>query len=118
MKRWQVVLVSVLVFFGVLAVVPSWAQFVMVALVIIALGQWATSKAESFGPPNPHVICPHCQTTGTVRTATREVKNGISGGKATGAVLTGGLSTVATGLSQKRKVNFARCDNCEVEWTM
>jgi hypothetical protein len=42
-----------------------------------------------------------------------ERKRGIGGGKATGAVLTGGLSTLATGLSQKQWMTKAHCDNCD-----
>jgi DNA-directed RNA polymerase subunit RPC12/RpoP len=65
---------------------------------------------------DPAIICPHCQSGGSV--ATRKVKNkrGISGGKATGAVLTGGLSLFAVGLSRKEKGIEARCNNCGVRW--
>lgn len=45
-------------------------------------------------PPRPTVemVCPHCQTSGHVMTERVKVKQRISGGKATGAVLTGGFS--------------------------
>jgi hypothetical protein len=65
---------------------------------------------------NAHMICPHCQTRGTVSTSKTKVKQGISGGKATGAVLTGGLSLLAVGLSRKQKATKARCSNCGAEW--
>jgi hypothetical protein len=64
----------------------------------------------------PEMICPHCQTRGTVTTARTNVKQGISGGKATGAILTGGLSLFATGLSRKQKMTSAKCSNCGAEW--
>lgn len=65
---------------------------------------------------NSNLICPHCQQRGQVvlRSITR--KRGISGGKATGAVLTGGLSLFATGLSRKEGATQCRCGNCRVIW--
>jgi hypothetical protein len=44
------------------------------------------------------------------------LKKGISGGKATGALLTGGVSILASGLSRKEKVTEARCANCRQTW--
>jgi hypothetical protein len=66
--------------------------------------------------PNKQMICPHCQTKGHVWTEQVKVKQGVSGGKATGAVLTGGLSLLAVGLSRKQKVTKANCKNCRSEW--
>jgi hypothetical protein len=65
---------------------------------------------------NPHMICPHCQTKGSVMTEQTKMKQGISGGKATGAVLTAGISLLAVGLSRKQKVTKARCTTCGAEW--
>ena len=62
------------------------------------------------------MICPHCQVRGKVFTTKVSLKKGISGGKATGALLTGGLSLLATGLSRKEEVTKARCFNCDSEW--
>jgi hypothetical protein len=64
------------------------------------------------------IVCPHCQVRGRVEREHVRVKRGISGGKATGAVLTGGLSTLATGLSRKDWVNQMRCGNCGTYWTV
>jgi len=58
------------------------------------------------------IVCPHCQTRGHVRTCHVKLKKGISGGKATGALLTGGLSVLAVGLSRKEDATEARCSNC------
>lgn len=63
------------------------------------------------------MICPHCHTKGSVRTRSVKRKAGISGGKATAALLTGGFSILATGLSRKNKVTEARCTNCKAKWT-
>lgn len=65
-----------------------------------------------------NLVCPHCQTKGKVRTRLATRKVGVSGGKAAGAVLTGGLSLLATGLSRKQKLTVASCGQCGVTWTI
>lgn len=69
-------------------------------------------------PLNPAMICPHCQTKGTVSTSQIKAKKGISGAKATGVLLTGGLSIFATGLSRKEMVTIADCNNCSMQWAI
>lgn len=65
----------------------------------------------------PELICPHCQTRGSVYTKEVKQKKGISGGKAVGAVLTLGWSILATGLSRKERLTEAHCQNCGSTWT-
>jgi len=72
---------------------------------------------QKLGHPNDVMICPHCQTKGKVRTKMITQKVGVSGAKATGAILTGGVSLLATGLSQKENKTQAHCDNCGATWT-
>jgi hypothetical protein len=48
-----------------------------------------------YGALNPAMICPHCQCKGSVRVKRVQEKAGVSGGKATAALLTGGLSLLA-----------------------
>lgn len=74
------------------------------------------SETLAHGRVNPAMICPHCGVRGKVRTKVIDKKSGISGGKATAAVLTGGVSLVATGLSRKDRVTRAFCGNCKNEW--
>jgi hypothetical protein len=62
------------------------------------------------------MVCPHCQTRGMVNTKQVKVKQGISGGKATGAVLTAGFSILATGLSRKQKLTEAHCNSYGATW--
>ena len=78
------------------------------------------TKATSFlyGSLNPQVVCPHCQKRGNVYMKTKKVKKGVSGGKATGAILTGGISILATGLSRKEGVTQAHCAACGTTWTV
>ena len=65
---------------------------------------------------NPQMICPHCQTKGNVSTEQTKMKQGVSGGKATSALLTGGVSLFAVGLSRKQKVTKATCGKCGSQW--
>ncbi len=62
------------------------------------------------------MVCPHCGATGTVVTKHVKQKKGVSGGKATAAVLTGGVSILATGLSRKESATRASCRNCGNTW--
>ena len=78
--------------------------------------QQERAASVAWGPRNRELLCPHCQRPGDVRTKNLKVKKGISGGKATAAVLTGGVSLVATGLSRKEKTTQARCGNCGSTW--
>jgi hypothetical protein len=68
------------------------------------------------GPSNPVLICPHCQEKGRVRTKPVTRKKGISGGKATAAIFTAGVSMLATGLSRKENLTQAHCGNCGSTW--
>jgi hypothetical protein len=80
------------------------------------IAKQARADTSVYGPINDQIICPHCQQRGGVRTKNIEQKVGISGAKATGAILTGGVSLLATGLSRKREVTSARCGNCSSDW--
>lgn len=76
----------------------------------------ALREAEQFGPLNPHVVCSQCNTTGKCRVKPIDKKVGVSGGKATAAILTGGVSLLATGLSRKEKVSQVTCGHCKCSW--
>lgn len=62
------------------------------------------------------MVCPHCNQRGTVRTKSIKMKKGISGAKAMGGLMTGGVSLLATGLSRKEKLTEARCKYCKQKW--
>lgn len=64
-----------------------------------------------------NMICPHCHKEGTVSTTSVKRKVGISGGKATAALLTCGVSLLGTGLSRKQKMTEATCSHCGASWT-
>jgi hypothetical protein len=98
--------------------------FVIIMVVVVFVGTiivFANASPEQreemlHGPINPHMACPHCNSTGLVRTKSVTQKKGISGGKATAAVLTGGLSMLATGLSRKENNTQAYCGKCHNTW--
>lgn len=79
--------------------------------------RWQAEIAMHMSKPGQQqIVCPHCGVKGNVQTKRKSVKRGISGGKATGAVLTLGLSTLLTGLSGKVAVTEMRCGNCQMTW--
>lgn len=74
-------------------------------------------KIESqWGPINAALICPHCQTKGSVHAMPVKRKKGVSGAKVTGALFTVGASLFVTGLSRKEGMTQAHCDNCNSTW--
>jgi hypothetical protein len=87
-------------------------------------GQWTPPPAPPAGEyvditptGDAAIVCPHCQTQGAVTTRSVKLKKGVSGAKATGAVLTLGWSMLATGLSRKEQATELRCGNCRMRWT-
>jgi hypothetical protein len=71
---------------------------------------------DTYGNLNPVMICPHCREKGHTRTKEVKRKKGVSGAKVTGAILTFGVSMLATGLSRKEGLTQAHCDNCGATW--
>jgi len=74
------------------------------------------NAAFQHGSIRSAMVCPHCQERGNVRCKDVKNKKGISGGNATGALLTGGVSILATGLSRKEDATEAYCSNCQSTW--
>jgi hypothetical protein len=76
----------------------------------------AKSEEITYGAINPEMMCQHCQTKGKIKTKHVTQKKGVSGGKATAAVVTGGVSLLAVGLSRKEGATQAHCGNCKNTW--
>lgn len=76
--------------------------------------------AAQVAPSGPRgsaaLLCPHCGERGQITSKPVKVKRGISGGKATGALLTGGISLLGTGLSRKEHHVERWCHNCGSSW--
>lgn len=87
-------------------------------MTIVRKGEPKTKRpvSKSYPGANPKLVCPHCQTVGSVKTSTAYRKYGIDGEKAGAAVITGGLSVFMTGLNGSRKVTAAKCMECKVKW--
>jgi len=102
--------------------VSSWLLVIGIIVAAILYYRWWNSLSEdekrtqTYGAINPKLVCLHCQEKGHVRTKSIDQKKGISGGKAAGAVLTAGVSTVFTGLSRHETNTQAYCDNCNTTW--
>ena len=76
----------------------------------------AADQQAKYGTKSPKMVCPHCDKAGKIFTKQVKQKKGVSGGKATAAVLTAGVSMLATGLSRKEKNTQAHCKNCGNTW--
>jgi hypothetical protein len=74
-------------------------------------------------PANPYrqeqdarIVCPHCHAQGYTTTEPVKLKKGISGGKATAALFTGGVPLLFVGLSRKEQSTKAHCSYCGSAW--
>lgn len=85
-------------------------------VVFVLLSRLGKAQNEEANAGAEQIVCPHCHQRGmvTVKLVTRG--KGISGGKAAGAVMTGGLSVGATGLSRNEKARQLTCGNCKMQW--
>lgn len=91
---------------------------VMFIVMVVAISKQTPEQQAQIlhGNLNPAMVCPHCHVQGKIRTKSITQKKGVSGGKATAAVLTGGVSLLATGLSRKENATEAHCSNCNNTW--
>ena len=81
--------------------------------VAVRVSKWQDQEANK---GSAKIVCPHCQTQGSVTIKMLTRGKGISGGKATGALFTGGASMLATGLSKNVPTRHLTCGNCAMEW--
>lgn len=94
------------------------AFFVIAFIVLGVLWLYFYNKPEREAQRerDKKIVCPHCRAAGSVVTKKTTSKQGISGGKAAGGVLTGGASVLFTGLSRQQAVIGSMCTNCGMEW--
>ncbi|WP_156409743.1 hypothetical protein [Nocardioides sp. Soil796] len=78
----------------------------------------AKEQQKAAAAQQSKIVCPHCQTAGGVTRRDVRKKKGVSGGKATAALMTGGVSMLATGLSRKEGTAVLSCSNCGMEWAI
>ena len=94
------------------------AAFIIVIVLSVVCGaaQAMEKSTEQRKAGQRKIVCPQCQERGFVTTASVTEKTGIHGGKATAAILTGGVSMLATGLSNELGRTQATCSNCGSTW--
>ncbi len=103
-------------------IIPYLIFLVAIPVAVILIYRYPQREETPFemeirlGKLNPELFCPHCQSKGNVRVKWVMQKVGVSGGKATAAVLTGGLSLLAVGLSRKQELTQAHCEKCGSTW--
>ena len=85
---------------------------------VLIYGAWLMQGGQSRtkASQDAQIVCAQCHSKGCVTTSRVKLKKGISGGKATGAILTGGLSLLAVGLSRNEDATEAKCSNCGSVW--
>lgn len=66
----------------------------------------------------PEMICPHCQTKGSVSVSSERRKAGLSFPKLFLLVFTAGISFFFVGLARKESYNEASCANCSAKWNL
>jgi hypothetical protein len=101
---------------GLVVGAPLFFLGLVIFLIGVMLSPSSNSTLSMGASGSSQLICPHCQTKGSVTTRKVTKKAGISGAKATGAILTGGLSILATGLSRKEQLTESHCSHCNSTW--
>ena len=96
----------------------GWSQLPSTRGMQVGIVDWMRFFTPDANGGDALIVCTACHATGSVRTLHGKAKRGVSGGKATAALLTGGLSLAAVGLSRKQFVTRARCAQCNSEWEM
>jgi hypothetical protein len=91
---------------------PFWG----VGMISIGIGELIAGSRRP--KRNDRIVCAHCHRSGCIMTSIVERKVGVSGGKATAAILTGGVSLLATGLARKELATQIRCSNCQSVYYM
>jgi ssDNA-binding Zn-finger/Zn-ribbon topoisomerase 1 len=76
----------------------------------------AQDQPAQIPKPVGQIECPYCHSSGTVVVQQVKKKKGVSTGKATAALLTGGISLIGTGLAKKAIVSQLTCAACNMTW--
>lgn len=114
--RWLLGTLAVLAVFVAVTVFTGLVECGFISVVLIMVIAVSVRKDLVRQSAATAMICPHCQTKGSVSTKSITQKKGVSGGKATAAIMTGGISMLATGLSRKEQATEAHCSRCGATW--
>ncbi len=72
---------------------------------------------DMYGQINSQMVCPHCQTIGTVRTKAIAQNDELNAREAIIAVASEGLSLFLPKSPQQEKTTQSHCDKCGNTWT-
>jgi hypothetical protein len=108
--------ILILWFAAALIVFASGYHFWATVMFGLGLGELVASGRRP--KRNDKIVCAHCHKSGCITTSIVERKVGVSGGKATAAILTGGVSLLATGLARKELATQIKCSNCQSVYYM
>lgn len=114
--RWLWGLLALVVIFVVVTLLTGVVECGGASVLLVIVLAVSMRKESARQSASMAMICPHCQTKGSVRTKSITQKKGVSGGKATAAIMTGGASMLATGLSRKEPATEAHCSHCGATW--
>lgn len=102
------------------------ALFLIGVVAIIAFNIWVhdpelirnqkAARRERAEVQRRQIVCRFCGVAGRVRVSDVRRKKGLSGGKATAGLLTGGASLLLVGLSRKEATRELECGNCGQRW--
>jgi hypothetical protein len=108
-------LIALVVYLGHL---DFWVTVACTALALLIYAAWLgeAGKNKTKAVQDKQIVCAQCHSVGCITTSRVKLKKGISGSKATGAILTGGVSLLAVGLSRKEDATEAKCSNCGSVW--
>ena len=114
----SLVILGISLFLGLIVATPFFWLAGIALIVCFLTNDESALEAEKqrIRDQQAQIVCPHCQTRGHVTACQVKLTKGISGSKATAALLTGGLSMLGTGLSRKEIATQAHCSNCGSVW--
>jgi hypothetical protein len=81
----------------------------MLAAPFKAAGKKIQASIDADDERDRRIVCQFCHESSCVTTRSKRVKRGVSGGKATAAILTSGYSMLGVGLSRKQEVTELSC---------
>jgi DNA-directed RNA polymerase subunit RPC12/RpoP len=91
---------------------------IAIVLAVVNGVKKGNARAEARDADDRGIVCPYCGTSGSVTTRDIKVEHVVSGGKTSGAVLTGGISLPAVGLSRRQKGRQHTCGSCGLRWVV
>lgn len=125
LTKWGAIAAGVVLTFWVFDLSWHWVLLLPCVLILMSIDWDGVIESRALSretervvklSQNAKIVCPQCGERGHVQTEQVKLKKGISGGKTTGVILTGGISLLVTGLSREEDATKATCSNCGSTW--